>query len=104
MLSGLTPTEIVTGLRAGSDLAKVYPLNAVGGAAYLRVITEPAGARVTVDGVGWGQSPLTIRALTPGARVVRVTLDGYAAQERRVAVSSDTARTTVRITLRPVRQ
>jgi cytoskeletal protein RodZ len=69
----------------------------------LRVITEPAGARVTVDGVGWGQSPLTIRALTPGARVVRVTLDGYAAQERRVAVSRDTARTTVRITLRPVR-
>ena len=67
----------------------------------LRVITEPAGARVTVDGVGWGQSPLTIRALPAGARLVRVTLDGYAAQERHVAVAGDTPRTTVRITLKP---
>ena len=69
----------------------------------LRVITEPAGARVTVDGVGWGQSPLTSRALPAGGRVVRVTLDGYAAQERRVAVSDNTPRTTVRITLKPLR-
>jgi hypothetical protein len=69
----------------------------------LRVITEPAGARVTVDGVGWGQAPLTIRALPPGARLVRVTLDGYAAQERHVAVSDDKPRTTVRITLKPRR-
>ena len=69
----------------------------------LRVITDPPGARVTVDGVGRGQSPTTIRALPPGARLVRVTLDGYAAQERRVAVGTDTPRTTVRITLRPLR-
>ena len=69
----------------------------------LRVVTEPPGARVTVDGVGWGQAPVTIRALTPGSRLVRVTLDGYASQERRVAVSTDTPRTTVRITLRPLR-
>ena len=69
----------------------------------LRVLTEPAGARVTVDGVGWGQSPLTIRALTPGTRLVRVTLDGYAAQERHVEVSRDTPRTTVRITLKTLR-
>jgi len=69
----------------------------------LRVITKPAGARVTVDGVGWGQSPLTIRALPAGARLVRVTLDGYAAQERHVAVPDDTPRTTVQITLKPLR-
>lgn len=69
----------------------------------LRVITEPPGARVTVDGVGWGQSPMTIRALPSGSRLVRVTLDGYAAQERHVAVSASEPRTTVRITLKPLR-
>jgi cytoskeletal protein RodZ len=69
----------------------------------LRVITEPAGARVTVDGVGWGQSPLTIRALRAGTRLLRVTLDGYAAQERRVALLADAPRTTVRITLKPLK-
>ena len=69
----------------------------------LRVITEPPGARVTVDGVGWGQSPMTIRTLPPGSRLVRVTLDGYSAQERHVAVPGDTSRTTVRITLRRLR-
>ena len=69
----------------------------------LRVITEPPGARVTVDGVGWGESPVTIRALPSGSRLVRVTLDGYAAQERYVAVSTSEPRTTVRITLKPLR-
>jgi hypothetical protein len=69
----------------------------------LRVITEPPGARVTVDGVGWGQSPVTIRALPSGSRLVRVTLDVYAAQERHVAVSASEPRTTVRITLKPLR-
>jgi hypothetical protein len=69
----------------------------------LRVITNPPGARVTVDGVGWGQSPMTIRTLPPGSRLVRVTLDGYGAQERHVAVPGDTSRTTVRITLRRLR-
>jgi cytoskeleton protein RodZ len=69
----------------------------------LRVITEPPGARVTVDGVGWGPSPMTIRALPSGTRLVRVTLDGYAAEERHVAVSANEPRTTVRITLKPLR-
>ena len=69
----------------------------------LRVITEPPGARVTVDGVGWGQAPMTIRALPSGSRLVRVTLDGYAAQERHVALSANEPRTTVRITLKPLR-
>jgi len=45
---------------------------------------------------------LTIRALPAGARLVRVTLDGYAAQERHVAVAGHTPRTTVRITLKPL--
>jgi transcriptional regulator with XRE-family HTH domain len=68
----------------------------------LSVITTPAGARITVDGIGWGQSPLTIHVLPPGVRRVRATLDGYAAQELMVDVSTGAPRT-VRMTLKPDR-
>jgi hypothetical protein len=67
----------------------------------LTIITTPAGARITVDGIGWGQAPLTIRVLPPGVRRVRATLDGYEAQERMVDVSTGAARATVRMTLKP---
>ena len=48
----------------------------------LIITTQPAGARVTVNGIGWGSSPVTIRNLPPGAKRIRVSKDGYAAQER----------------------
>jgi cytoskeletal protein RodZ len=48
----------------------------------LVVTTQPAGARVTVNGVGWGVSPVTIRYLPPGDKRVRVSKEGYVAQER----------------------
>jgi cytoskeletal protein RodZ len=48
----------------------------------LVVTTEPAGARVTVNGIAWGISPVTIRHLPPGEKRVRVSKEGYAAQER----------------------
>jgi transcriptional regulator with XRE-family HTH domain len=52
----------------------------------LIIRTQPEGAHVTVDGIGWGVSPVTIRHIEPGDKRVRVTLDGYAAVERSVAV------------------
>jgi cytoskeletal protein RodZ len=48
----------------------------------LVVSTEPAGARVTVNGIGWGASPVTIRNLPPGDKRIRVTSDGYTSAER----------------------
>ena len=48
----------------------------------LVVSTEPAGARVTVNGIGWGVSPVTIRHLPPGDKRIRVTSDGYTSEER----------------------
>jgi cytoskeleton protein RodZ len=66
----------------------------------LTLITEPAGARVTVNGVGWGITPLTIRYIEPGAKRVRVTLDGYRAEERLVQVDAGRRAMTVRIPLR----
>src|SRR5205823_3114119 len=42
----------------------------------LMVITEPPGARVTVDGIGWGVAPITIRYLPPGTKLIRFSKDG----------------------------
>jgi transcriptional regulator with XRE-family HTH domain len=50
----------------------------------LVVTTEPPGARVTVDGLGWGRTPATIRFLPPGSKRIRVIEDGYASEERLV--------------------
>ncbi|HEX5107952.1 MAG TPA: helix-turn-helix domain-containing protein [Vicinamibacterales bacterium] len=52
----------------------------------LIITSQPAGARVTVDGIGWGTTPLTIRYIPPGDKKVRVSQDGYTAAERVVHV------------------
>jgi hypothetical protein len=65
----------------------------------LVITSEPAGARVTLDGIGWGTTPLTIRHLPPGAKEIRVTKDGYSAEVRVVRLTPDTT-TTVTIPLR----
>jgi cytoskeletal protein RodZ len=46
------------------------------------VTTEPPGAHVTVNGIGWGASPVTIRHLPPGNKRIRATKEGFAAAER----------------------
>ena len=53
----------------------------------LVVTTQPEGARVTVNGVGWGTSPLTIRYLTTGDKRIRVSKEGYLAKEQVLHVS-----------------
>jgi cytoskeletal protein RodZ len=57
----------------------------------LNITSRPEGARVTVDGIGWGVTPVTIRHLPEGSKRVRVTNDGYAAVERVVHVTADRA-------------
>jgi cytoskeletal protein RodZ len=46
------------------------------------VTTDPPGARVTVNGISWGVSPVTIRHLPPGAKRIRATKEGFAASEQ----------------------
>jgi cytoskeletal protein RodZ len=46
------------------------------------VTTQPAGARVTVNGIGWGVTPLTIHHMPPGDKRIRVSKEGYASEER----------------------
>jgi cytoskeletal protein RodZ len=68
----------------------------------LVVTTEPEGARVTVNGIGWGIAPVTIRYLPPGDKRIRVTKEGYATEELVVRLAEGHVRT-VDIQLRSVR-
>jgi PEGA domain len=71
-----------------------------GAASGLVVVTEPTGARVTINGVGWGSTPLTIPYLPPGAKRIRVTLPGFESAERVVTVDTGSPSQKVHITLR----
>ena len=51
----------------------------------LRIRTEPAGAKVTVDGHAYGKSPLTVEGLAPGAHTVLLENDlGSITQEVKI--------------------
>lgn len=66
----------------------------------LRITSSPSGARVTINGIGWGQTPVTIGNLPFGAKSVRVTMDGYRSQERGVMLSGDRPSVSMHLTLR----
>jgi hypothetical protein len=65
----------------------------------LRVTSDPPGARITVDGVGWGVTPVTIRNLSAGMKRVRATKDGYVGDERLVSLSTGSG-TAIQLRLR----
>jgi hypothetical protein len=69
------------------------------GPAALIVITEPAGARVTINGLGWGSTPLTIPNPPPGSKRIRVSKPGYRSQERVLGEAGAGAGTTLHIEL-----
>ena len=65
----------------------------------LVVQSTPAGARVTVNGVGWGVTPVAVRYLPLGLARVRLVKDDYRAEERLVELTADLPTRTVRVTL-----
>jgi hypothetical protein len=67
----------------------------------LVVHSTPRGARVTVNGVGWGQTPIAIRYLPEGHVRVRVAKDRFRSAERIVTVR-DGQPSRVAIRLRPL--
>jgi cytoskeletal protein RodZ len=67
----------------------------------LDIESNPDGARVTVNGVAWGVTPITIRHLPPGEKVIRVTKDGYVGRERRVHLGGETGSASLQLTLAP---
>ena len=69
---------------AGTPAEEVEP--SPGTLAVLVVRTEPPGARVTVNGIGWGVSPVTIR-VPAGEKHIRATKEGFAGIERAMALT-----------------
>ena len=65
----------------------------------LVITSDPPGARVTVDGVGWGETPVTVRHLASGAKRIRVTMGGYQSEERVVPVAN-ARQSTLHVSLR----
>jgi len=66
----------------------------------LRVTSEPSGARVTLNGIGWGETPLTIEHLSPGMKTLRVTKEGCTSQERVVDIRGSRPAATLHVTLK----
>jgi cytoskeletal protein RodZ len=93
------PKETVTGVAdaASPQQAKAAPAQPL--ITELAVMTDPPGARVIVDGIGRGTTPVTIRYLTAGEKRVRVVKDGFPAQERTVRVAPGREATTLVIPL-----
>jgi cytoskeletal protein RodZ len=65
----------------------------------LTITSDPPGARVMIDGIGRGATPLTLHDLTGGARRVRVIKDGFLSQERVVRVGARSQPASLHLTL-----
>jgi hypothetical protein len=52
----------------------------------LVVTTVPEGARVTINGIGWGTTPVSIPHLPAGAQRIRVVKDQFESEERVISV------------------
>jgi cytoskeletal protein RodZ len=78
--------------RAASPRVETTAAPVTPAAIVLAVTSNPQGARVLVDGIGWGHTPVTLRTLEPGDRRVRVVLDGYVSRERVVRVGRGTTK------------
>ncbi len=65
----------------------------------LTIVTEPAGARVTIDGMGRGTTPLTVAHLPFGLHRIRVTLDGYVGEQRVARIDATRPTETLTISL-----
>lgn len=71
--------------------------------AELIVTTDPPGGRVTVNDIGWGVTPVSIRNLPLGSKRVRITKDGYRVEERVVHLDANRSTARLRIRLRDAR-
>jgi TonB family protein len=67
----------------------------------LRVVSAPAGARVTINGEPRGRTPLELVALAFGRYDVRVEQSGFGAEARKVELLSDSPAAELRVTLKP---
>lgn len=63
------------------------------------ITSDPSGARVVVDGIGRGKTPLVVQNLTRGIRRVRLLKDGFVSQERDVRIGTGPDPATLHVAL-----
>jgi hypothetical protein len=84
---------------AGTEVAQYVELpKGAPSPGQLQVRTEPAGARVTVDGVARGASPVTIGDLTPGQHAVVLESDSGTSKQTVTIEAGATASLMVQLT------
>jgi cytoskeletal protein RodZ len=67
----------------------------------LVISSDPAGAQVTVDGIGWGVTPIRIQHLSLGYKRLRLTQAGYLGEERAVNLDARSHLRRLHVRLRP---
>jgi cytoskeletal protein RodZ len=102
--SGTARQEIGTVTAANDDVMTASAQDAGNASAQvegeLRVQSDPDGAQVTVNGIGWGRTPVTIKYLPMGEKRVRLSKDGYQSVERRIEITAERPVRPLRVTLR----
>jgi hypothetical protein len=86
------PRSIPVTITAGMQVAQYVDLPKAGAAVgQLQVKTEPAGARITVDGIPRGASPVLVAGLLPGEHAVVIESDAGTAKHTVTVESGMTA-------------
>lgn len=67
----------------------------------MAIMSTPPGARVLVNGIARGQTPVRVQFLPPGSYTVRFLLPGHTAAMRNAAISPERLRVRVSATLEP---
>lgn len=93
------PTPAATAPAPAPEPAVAPPAPPAAVAGRILVRTTPAGARVSIDGKNAGTTPLTALDIPRGVHTVRITRDGYVAEERRVTVTAARPAPTVSVSL-----
>lgn len=83
-------------VEVGQDLAiDLKPIPIYGS---LDVVSTPMGARVSIDGKNYGETPLTVNQLLEGEHKVILSLEGYAMESKMVNITeTQTSTLTVRM-------
>ena len=75
------PRVIPLMIQAGVQTSQYVELQGVAKTGALEIRSEPAGARVTIDGRPRGTTPVTVRDLTPGDHTVVLEAGGRKVQQ-----------------------
>ena len=103
-LETTAPTPAARPQSSGVEVQTPLTTDAVGDEeveGVLVISSEPAGAQVTVNGIGWGVTPLRIQNLPLGPKRLRLTQAGYLGEERAVNLDTTSYLRRLHVRLRP---